>query len=275
MKTRVGLIAMDMDGTLLDAKQRIPEENANAIREAQAKGIHIALCSGRTAGDISCFIRSAGLGSCATLALNGACNVAEPFGKPYDVCLFKPGTAREIINILQARMLTFACFQVKRVIANHTPPGFPQTTWGMHIGQEGAEAYEYGEEALARYGKEGICKIVYIDAERNTERIARVRGELIKIRGLSITSSWADNLELMPEGVGKDVALMNLAARLGIPRERVMAIGDFDNDLAMIRAAGIGVAMGNASETVKAAAKHVTLSNVECGVAEAIRRYAL
>ena len=70
-------------------------------------------------------------------------------------------------------------------------------------------------------------------------------------------------------------ALRELAERLGLAPENVMAIGDFDNDIPMLRYAGCPIAMGNASQAVKQTARHVTADNDREGVAQAIRRYAL
>ncbi|MCX7781953.1 MAG: HAD hydrolase family protein, partial [Negativicutes bacterium] len=82
-------------------------------------------------------------------------------------------------------------------------------------------------------------------------------------------------LEMANPAVNKGRALALLADKLGIAREQVMAVGDSVNDLDMLRYAGWGVAMGNASDTVKAAAAAVTGANDAEGVAEAILRYAL
>ena len=126
---------------------------------------------------------------------------------------------------------------------------------------------------MIRYRNEGICKIVYIDRPA-APRLAQIRAELSCIAGLHVTSSWNDNLELMPQGVGKGAALLELADRLQIAREQTMAIGDFDNDLDMVQAAGVGVAMGNASPAVLRAAAFVTADNDHDGVAQAVLRFA-
>ena len=89
------------------------------------------------------------------------------------------------------------------------------------------------------------------------------------------TSSLGCNLELNAPGVTKGQALLTLAGTLGYSREQVMACGDSDNDLAMIKAAGLGVAMGNAEPEVKAAADVIVSDNNHDGVAEAIHRFIL
>lgn len=83
------------------------------------------------------------------------------------------------------------------------------------------------------------------------------------------------NLEVNAPGVTKGRGLLALAAELGLDRRQVMACGDSGNDLEMIRAAGLGVAMGNASPDVLAAADVITLDNNHDGVAAAIETYVL
>ena len=85
---------------------------------------------------------------------------------------------------------------------------------------------------------------------------------------------WAIDLEVMSRDTDKGVALKALASRLGIPREQVLAMGDSGNDCAMLRYAGIGAAMGNASELAKKAADVIAPSNREDGVAWMLRRAA-
>ena len=98
---------------------------------------------------------------------------------------------------------------------------------------------------------------------RDEEKLERVRQALSALPGLDVTSSWSMNLELMPAGVNKGMAVAALAQRLGIGPESVLSY------------AGVSVAMANASERARAAARYRTLSNDEDGVAHAIQRYAL
>ena len=90
-----------------------------------------------------------------------------------------------------------------------------------------------------------------------------------------ITTSLDSNLEINAPGVTKGSALLALAKHLGLARSQLMAMGDSGNDLAMLQAAGLGVAMGNATEEVKAAADAVSADNNHDGVAVAIEKYVL
>ena len=104
------------------------------------------------------------------------------------------------------------------------------------------------------------------ERERQLRRIPELFPELVA------TTSVSNNIEINSVNAGKDKALLALAAHLGIPREDTVAFGDGTNDLAMLRAAGLGVAMANADPKVKAAADEITGSNNDAGVARVIWR---
>ena len=271
---RIGLIALDMDGTLLDERQRIPRANIEALKAAEDRNVHMAICSGRNPRDISFYASDAGLSKCAVLGINGSCCLEAPHREPYAVRYLAADVAARAVETLLRHRITFACFQQDRVLVVPLDSRVQKREWGTYVARGKADAYEFGEATLARRLGEGICKIACVDAE-DSHRLSAVRAELTADEGLQVTASWSTILELMPQGVGKGTALRELAERLHVPRESVMALGDYDNDLDMIEYAGFGVAMGNATERVRQAAQAQTLSNLACGVAAAIRKYVL
>ncbi len=270
----IRLIAMDMDGTLLNEEQLISKANQEALQAAVEKGVAIAICSGRLAGDSSLFALDAGLSTCRILSLNGAYCLDSPLGQAYHLQHMEDAAARQCIEVLSDYDITYACFQPGGATVIEGSALERKKTWGTYHDREGAPKYRKGREALAETLDQGICKIVYVE-DNDLAMLEEIRRRLLPIEGLDVTSSWSNNLELMPAGVCKGVAVRELAGRLGLQAENVMTLGDYDNDLSMIEYAGLGVAMGNASEAVKKAAQQITLSNHEDGVAEAIRRYVL
>lgn len=105
--------------------------------------------------------------------------------------------------------------------------------------------------------------------------LAQAWKELEQYEDLVLVSSLGYNIEINAVGVDKGRGLMELGELLGIRPQEIMAFGDGDNDIRMLEKAGIGVAMGNALDNVKAAADYVTDTNDEEGVAKAIIKYAL
>ena len=92
---------------------------------------------------------------------------------------------------------------------------------------------------------------------------------------VEMARSEVSSLEFSPQGVTKATGLLALADLLGIDRAATIAVGDADNDLDMLRAAGLGVAMGNANERAREAADVTVADNDHDGCAEAIRRFLL
>ena len=141
----------------------------------------------------------------------------------------------------------------------------------------------------------GVCKVYqtvvpsivkwYGEAERDADKlqlmfadmqdIERARKELEEIPGLVLTGSLGNNIEINAQGIDKGIGMIELGHRLGIDRDEIMACGDGDNDLEMLKAVGFGVAMGNASEAVKHAADYVTASVDEKGIEQALRHFRL
>ena len=99
--------------------------------------------------------------------------------------------------------------------------------------------------------------------------------DLEKIKGIYVTTSGRNCFEIMGEGVNKCSGVERLAAMHGIQMDEVMTLGDYYNDVPMLQAAGLGVAMGNAPEDVKACADYVTDTNENDGVAKAIEKFVL
>ena len=110
---------------------------------------------------------------------------------------------------------------------------------------------------------------------RSREERDRLIAKIQKIDGVRIILPVPTDMEITSAEADKGEALIALAEDLGIRREEVMAMGDGHNDLGLMKAAGLSVAMGNASREVMDAADYVTLDNEHDGVAEAIRKYAL
>ena len=126
---------------------------------------------------------------------------------------------------------------------------------------------------MVRESDRGLDKIqmLFADMEERT----KAWQELSEVEGLELVGSLGYNIEINAAGVNKGSGLVSLGRLLGIRREEIMACGDGDNDLLMLKEVGFGVAMANAEEEVKKAADYITLSNEEDGVADAIEKFAL
>lgn len=277
MPEPIRLIAMDMDGTLLagDARQ-IPPENARALRVAAARGIRLALCSGRLPDDAGFFALDAGL-EMAVLALNGGCVLDRPLGPIRQSRRIEPAAMARLKRLLDDAEVLYGLFSDNALaVSLAASRQKPELLWGAYILREGSRGeIAYGGEATAALLPRGVNKLVVID-EADTGILGRLRLTIAReIPQVEVTSSWSNNLEINPSGVNKGAALTELAAEMNIPMSQVMALGDNDNDIPMLRCAGYGVAMGNSSAGALDAAGYVTLTNERHGVAAAVRALAL
>ncbi len=271
----VRLIAMDMDGTLLNHDCLIPAENLKAMREAVNAGIYLAIVSGRVTEDISHFMSDAGFNDCYVLGLNGGYWQEKPHGKAIYEKYMDDSAVEACIRILEEEQVTYSAFGRDHIaISRPFKTGKELEHWGTHILRKGNLQYTFGMEGILKQRALGTNKLVYIDRE-DTSRLARIRTRIEMIPGVEVTSSWNNNIEIMPTGVHKGSALAELAKRLHLDAGQVMAIGDNDNDIPMLAWAGYGVAMGNASDGARNAAEFETTDNQNAGVAKAIRRFAL
>jgi Cof subfamily protein (haloacid dehalogenase superfamily) len=267
----IDLIAIDMDGTLLDSNHAISPRVKKAITAVRAQGVRIVLATGRPFSGVEKYLEELGLTGegdyCITF--NGAViqNAADTKSVAettlgYDDFLYCEKIARELgvhFHMLYERsMMTpnadISSHTVRDAYISHTPL-----------------LYRSVEQVDPAWR---FRKFMMVDDEAVLDKaIANFPPELLQ--RYTVVKSAADFLEILHPEAGKGRALATLAAYLGVSPERIMAIGDQENDLVMLEFAGVAVAMGNAIDAVKAVADHVTTSNNEDGVAVAIERYAL
>ena len=272
----IRLIVMDMDGTLLAGDGRtIPRENVRALRRAADRGIRLALATGRLPDDAGFFALDAGL-HMHILAVNGSVRVDEPLGK-VTVARFIPApAARTIAKLARECGLRFSISSVNEVAFSDMPPDIEaaRRSQGTYLDREGGRIRLSLDGSRIEALLDRVNKFSVISPDAN--RLARLKARVLsQTSGADVTSSWYDNLEIIPEGVNKGSAMAELAASLGIEAAQVMAIGDQDNDISMISRAGVGVAVGNASPAARAAADYVVGTNDQGGVAQAIEALAL
>lgn len=242
-KNAVRLIALDMDGTLLNATDKVTEKNRNAIEEAKKHGVEVIISTGRHYSTSSDYAKSLGLTFLITV--NGS-EIWMTTGDLID---------RQLLEIEQVEKLV-------ELQKKHQ-------TWAWMTSTESIWRGEVPKDLAAhQWLKFGF------DTESDKIKQA-ILDELTKNEYLELSNSSDTNIEVNAMGINKAVAIEKVCERLGITMNEVMAVGDSLNDIKMIEAAGIGVAMGNAQDLVKKAADWVTLDNENSGVAEAIEQFVL
>jgi Cof subfamily protein (haloacid dehalogenase superfamily) len=275
----IKLIAMDIDGTLLDSSTRLPAENIAAITEAVERGIEILLVTGRRFD----FARSVSdlLPCDLHLIVSNGALIKSKAGETHQRRLLPGSVARRIVEVLpQYRAEAAVVFDrpgqkqvfLERIDYDDPYRGRYFRRNSHHIGQI--------VPLTDCFNGEDPIQVGFVGRVESIRAVKRALGDL-PFSGeftLALTEYLARDLsilDVMRRGVTKGFALAEWAQRRGIARGEIMAIGDNWNDREMLEFAGLPVVMGNAVPELKSLGWMVTLSNDENGVAEAIRTYAL
>jgi len=267
------LIAIDLDGTLLDKNKTISNENSKAIKEACEKGIDVVICSGRIYKGAMIFARMLGLKS-EVISCNGAIIRDSTTGHTIFSKNIDVQDSLKILDFLSNANVYYHAYVLDTMFAKERGYG---TVFYENINMTMPDEHKIdlrsldGLEELIVNEKKGVTKFVV--ASNNLEYLAEVRHKINCMADVSSMSSNYDNFEVVKKGVSKGDALRILCDIKDIKPGEVMAIGDNENDLSMFEFAGTSVAMGNASDYIKSCADFVTLSNDECGVAHAIYKF--
>ena len=271
----IKMIGLDLDGTLLNGRKEVTDHTRKILEQAIAQGIIVLVATGRPLTGIPGQVRAI-QGMQYALTTNGA--------RIYDLLqdrtiLEYPLSCEKAQKVLKIAgkydTLQEAYFdrevyaqedQLKRISQYHKNPHMWEYVRATRTAVPSlTEWYEMSGRDADK------LQLMFADMQE----LAHARKELEEIPGLVLTGSLGNNIEVNAEGIDKGIGILELGRRLGISREEIMACGDGDNDLEMLKAVGVGVAMGNADAAVKAAADYVTDTNEEEGVAKAVEMFAL
>ena len=276
----IKLVALDLDGTLFDNSSRISERNLTAIRSITDKGIHVVISTGRPFEGIP-FDQIKGTGINYAITANGSGIYEISTGK----CLYENAMDEElvtpILNFLLTRDIHMDAFIGGK---GYTPVQCVETAQKLTV-PSSIKNYIITTRTrldnILQFIHENQLKVqkmtlnFYPAADGTLLDRETVRKFLVSNPSITTVCGGYNNLEFTRADANKGVGLRKLAEILGVNPDATMAIGDTENDLAIIEAAGIGVAMGNATDAVKARADYVTTTNTKDGVAAAIEHFIL
>ncbi|HFU6521595.1 TPA: Cof-type HAD-IIB family hydrolase [Enterococcus hirae] len=267
----IKLIAIDLDGTLLNEEKQISDENKQALAKAKEKGVKIVLCTGRPLAAMTHYLQELGLVDEGdySITFNGGLVQKNDTGEIIEKKVMEVADIHRLYDLAQKLALPLDILSDHVVLQLPTAPGKKSlyNTLNKLLQFQPANLADLTDEfvlnkAVIAYPQAELDpKIKEIPAEFHE------RYEIIKTRSML--------LEFMPKGVTKAYGISLLAKDLGLEPAEIMAIGDEENDLPMIEYAGMGVAMANAVPFVKEAANYVTSSNLEHGVAKVIEKFVL
>ncbi|AJI96283.1 HAD hydrolase, IIB family protein [Yersinia ruckeri] len=267
----IELIAIDMDGTLLNGRNQITPRVKQAINAAQQKGVVVVLATGRPYIGVTKYLRELDMensndycisnnGALVQKAATGECVLQETLS--FDDYLYFEALARQLgvhfhafdYNTLYTANKDISKYTVHEVLLTGIPLKYRSIS---------------EMDSAMRFPK-----VMMIDEPEPLDRaIAQIPAEAFD--SYTIMKSSPYFLEILNKRVDKGAGVRMLAEHLGIAQENVMTLGDQGNDYAMIEYAGLGVAMGNAIPELKEIAQYVTATNEEDGVAVAIETFVL
>lgn len=262
------LVASDMDGTLLDDESRISERTLSAIHAAEKAGIAFTISTGRAHCAVVHFLEQIGARH-PLITFNGAM-IVEPDGKILYSCELDSSRALPIWRLGQSLDTTIIVWSKGRLYANRMTDAV-RSYIAMSREVVFAICTDDDIEAIAA---QGITKFLFIDSPERISHIAEHECGALG-DGVRCFKSKPIYLEFVDSSVSKGRAVEQLCAIMGVDVSESIAFGDEQNDLEMIRAAGLGVAMANATAAVKDAAGFITASNTEDGVALVLEALAL
>ena len=265
------LVAIDIDGTLMNDRKEITKEVNDAIQAAKAKGVRVVICTGRPIVGVQSIIEELKL------------NDEDDFVITFNGALVQNTHTKEVES-----QITLTYENLKELyelsLEIHSPLQFFDTE-NLYTPNRKISIYTVHEAHINQVpinylpidevSKDMLIpKVMFIDEpERLNTIIANIPESFWE--KYTFVKSTPFFLEILDPSVSKGNAVKLLAEKLGIKREEVICIGDGENDLSMIEYAGCGVAMDNAVSVVKEVAQFHTLSNNDHGVAYAIEKLIL
>lgn len=271
----IKLIAFDLDGTLLNDRKELTEENRRALLEAADGGIHLVPATGRFLGAIPEFLRE--LPIRYIIFMNGAQIYDMQEKRVLDEVLIPWEQCVQVLEFFDWLPVLYDCYVDNRAYMSQAfRPYLEEYALNEHFLWMMRDLRTPVPE-LKRFITQtglGIQKFQAYFRPREYPLRAQLM-EHLHIPGIAISSSIPNNMELNHADATKGHALRKLAELLDIPMEATMAFGDGSNDLTMIRMAGLGVAMENGIAPLKSAADYVTTDCNANGVGAAIRKFCL
>jgi Cof subfamily protein (haloacid dehalogenase superfamily) len=264
----IKLLAVDVDGTLLNSKHEMTERTKTAIRDAVKLGVNIMFATGKTYHAVQPFYQMLGI-TTPGVFVQGTC-VYNPDGTIRHQQSLPIPVLRRLIPFVEGQGFAVIAYSGSRLLVKAKDSRLDFIT----------DYHEPKPEVVGSLtnllGTVTMNKLVIIGNNAKATKgmywqVDKMMDGLVHATYAGITTQF----EVLPLGVSKGKAVIATAKELGISADRVMTMGDADNDLEMLNFGSVTVAMGNAPDRVKNVAKYVTGSNDHDGAAEAIERFIL
>ena len=273
------MVCIDMDGTLRGKGKKISDFSKNIIKKAHDMGVEIVVTTGRLYNNAAYFSKLLGVDS-PVIAANGAIVIDQ---KTNDI-IYESAIPKEdcikVLKILNKYNIPFHFHTTDTIYCNNWFSKFATKVYmtkqvyyeHLHIKYFTIRTDKQWEEVFKKESGR-IAKCIAFGP--SSKSIEKVKAELSGLENIVFFGSGNHSIEINFKGVSKGNSVKVLSEKYGIKREELICIGDNENDISMIKYAGLGIAMANAIDEVKEAAQYVTDTNKNDGVAKAIKKFIL
>lgn len=264
------LISIDMDATILQSDHTISERTLTTLRQASEKGVEVMINTGRTYTEAMLYFDELDFVHYFALA-NGSLIYNHRENS------FQRVKQIDIRFIRKAHEMTLPYKDKAALVVSGERHTYTDELYRhgegarQHRAMCGENNLVYVEDLISTMENRFIAKGLLIGEHEVLKEIKRQLEEFFG-SGIKAVFSMPRTLEILEPDMDKSNALQHMMKLRNIEREQIIAIGDGENDIGMIRTAGMGVAMGNASEKLKNVANFITNSNNEDGVAHAVEK---
>lgn len=265
------LLALDMDGTLLNSRKEITQPTADAINRLLERGVHVVFASGRNLPEMGYIHR----------VLNKIrYGILISGGLVYDFAVDKtiavhPVPFDDIMKIIDVGLDERAMIHLHTVkdsiVAARDVSHMADFMMGIY--QSMFDRICIKVDDIKAYAIEHSSEVIKVNLYHRSPESRQRSVDRIKHLELEPVFAEGSSLEATPRGVTKASGLIELCRALDIPLEQTVAIGDAPNDREILKTAGLGIAMGNADDDIKKIAGFVTLDNDHDGIAHAIEKF--
>ena len=272
------LVAIDLDGTLLSPSGKVTDRTRSAVHAVAAAGWHVCFATGRNLTEAGGVIEAVGHRGLCVL-VGGAAVVDTRDGRVLKHSLMHPSLAADVCRFFEARGQAAMALQdtgaagVDYLITADVELGPSLQTW-MQL----TRAAVHRQPDLGGYDHRHTIRVSVVNEPAATAGLAaglrETFGTRVVFHTVAVPSHGVDVMEVFDPAVNKWNGLLVVAAELGVDPANIVAVGDDVNDLPMLRAAGLGVAMGNGHPEAKAAAMRVIGSNADDGLAAFLEELA-
>ncbi|MGT2800181.1 Cof-type HAD-IIB family hydrolase [Streptococcus marmotae] len=268
----IKLLALDMDGTLLNSQKQLTQPQIEAIHKAIEMGVKLVLCTGRMLPGVKPYFDQLGLDAeNEYVIVNNGCSTHQTSDwKLIDWAELSPDEIRYLATFIPESEMQLTLFDEEHYYVLEDEPNEYSRTDAHLVFVEPTILSMENATNQSRH----LFQAMYVGTKEATDAFESNYADLLR-KDFDAVRSQDVLLEILPTGANKASALKKLAEHLRILPEEIMAMGDANNDIEMLEFAGLSIAMGNASDLVQSLADDVTDTNDCDGVAKAIYKHIL